>query len=194
MSVIARLERARLRDRRRRHLHRRASSTAARRWPPRPFDAHNYRRSLQELRLFRREFPHAIVTPGHDPEFYEQLESRYESSWERITSRRPFSSSAGTSPAPGRRPRVATSSWRSRLGASSTGKLSGSPNWTVTLGKRKPLPAPHAGRAVDRDRDDRRARFSAMPADPRFRLAQLAAARAAALGVDRAASRPGRGS
>lgn len=45
---------------------------------PRPFDAHNYRRSLQELKLFRREFPNAIVTPGHDPEFYDQLEARYE--------------------------------------------------------------------------------------------------------------------
>jgi len=45
---------------------------------PRPFDAHNYRRSLQELKLFRREFPNAIVTPGHDPEFYERLEARYE--------------------------------------------------------------------------------------------------------------------
>jgi N-acyl homoserine lactone hydrolase len=46
--------------------------------PPRPFDAHNFRRSLQELRLFRREFPHAVITPGHDHSFYEQLESRYE--------------------------------------------------------------------------------------------------------------------
>src|ERR1044071_4770595 len=36
---------------------------------PRPFDAHNYRRSLQELNLFRRQYPGAIVTPGHDPEF-----------------------------------------------------------------------------------------------------------------------------
>ncbi len=45
---------------------------------PRPFDAHNYRRSLQELRLFRREFPDAIVTPGHDPEFYAALNARYE--------------------------------------------------------------------------------------------------------------------
>jgi N-acyl homoserine lactone hydrolase len=45
---------------------------------PRPFDAHNYRRSLQELKLFRREFPDAIVTPGHDPELYARLESRYE--------------------------------------------------------------------------------------------------------------------
>jgi N-acyl homoserine lactone hydrolase len=45
---------------------------------PRPFDAHNYRRSLQELKLFRREFPDAIVTPGHDPEFYERLDARYE--------------------------------------------------------------------------------------------------------------------
>jgi N-acyl homoserine lactone hydrolase len=45
---------------------------------PRPFDAHNYRRSLQELKLFRREFPGAIVTPGHDPGFYEKLDARYE--------------------------------------------------------------------------------------------------------------------
>jgi N-acyl homoserine lactone hydrolase len=45
---------------------------------PRPFDAHNYRRSLQELKLFKREFPQAIVTPGHDPEFYAGLSDRYE--------------------------------------------------------------------------------------------------------------------
>jgi N-acyl homoserine lactone hydrolase len=45
---------------------------------PRPFDAHNYRRSLQELRLFRREYPKAIVTPGHDPSFYEKLGDRYQ--------------------------------------------------------------------------------------------------------------------
>jgi N-acyl homoserine lactone hydrolase len=45
---------------------------------PRPFDAHNYRRSLQELKLFRREFPEAVVTPGHDPEFYAGLSARYE--------------------------------------------------------------------------------------------------------------------
>jgi N-acyl homoserine lactone hydrolase len=45
---------------------------------PRPFDAHNYRRSLQELRLFSREYPDAIVTPGHDPEFFARLEPRYE--------------------------------------------------------------------------------------------------------------------
>ena len=46
--------------------------------PPRPFDEHNWRRSLQELKLFRSQFPHAIITPGHDPSFYEQLEERYE--------------------------------------------------------------------------------------------------------------------
>jgi glyoxylase-like metal-dependent hydrolase (beta-lactamase superfamily II) len=45
---------------------------------PRPFDAHNYRRSLQELKLFRREFPDAVVTPGHDPEFFAGLSARYE--------------------------------------------------------------------------------------------------------------------
>jgi glyoxylase-like metal-dependent hydrolase (beta-lactamase superfamily II) len=46
--------------------------------PPRPFDRHNWRRSLQELKLFRREFPDAIVTPGHDPSFYAKLGDRYE--------------------------------------------------------------------------------------------------------------------
>lgn len=45
---------------------------------PRPFDAHNYRRSLQELKLFKREYPDAIVTPGHDPEFFAGLSARYE--------------------------------------------------------------------------------------------------------------------
>jgi glyoxylase-like metal-dependent hydrolase (beta-lactamase superfamily II) len=45
---------------------------------PRPFDAHNYRRSLQELRLFRSQFPDAVITPGHDPDFYARLEPRYE--------------------------------------------------------------------------------------------------------------------
>jgi glyoxylase-like metal-dependent hydrolase (beta-lactamase superfamily II) len=46
--------------------------------PPRPFDAHNFRRSLQELRLFHRQFPDVVITPGHDPEFYKKLGARYE--------------------------------------------------------------------------------------------------------------------
>ena len=46
--------------------------------PPRPYDAHNFRRSLQELRLFRGQFPDAVITPGHDPEFYAEIEQRYE--------------------------------------------------------------------------------------------------------------------
>jgi N-acyl homoserine lactone hydrolase len=46
--------------------------------PPRPQDAHNLRRSLQELRLFRSQFPDAVITPGHDPEFYSRIEQRYE--------------------------------------------------------------------------------------------------------------------
>ncbi len=45
---------------------------------PRPQDAHNLRRSIQELRLFRSQFPDAVVTPGHDPEFYSRIEPRYE--------------------------------------------------------------------------------------------------------------------
>lgn len=46
--------------------------------PPRPADAHNLRRSLQELRLFRSQFPDVVITPGHDPDFYAGLEARYE--------------------------------------------------------------------------------------------------------------------
>jgi N-acyl homoserine lactone hydrolase len=42
--------------------------------PPRPADAHNFRRSLQELRLFRSQFPDAVITPGHDTEFYGRIE------------------------------------------------------------------------------------------------------------------------
>lgn len=46
--------------------------------PPRPYDAHNMRRSLQELRLFRSQYPDAVITPGHDPDFYARIEQRYE--------------------------------------------------------------------------------------------------------------------
>jgi N-acyl homoserine lactone hydrolase len=45
--------------------------------PPRPFDEHNFRRSLQELKLFHREFPQSIITPGHDSAFYGKLEKSY---------------------------------------------------------------------------------------------------------------------
>ena len=46
--------------------------------PPRPADAHNWRRSLQELKLYRSQFPDAVITPGHDPDFYAGIEERYE--------------------------------------------------------------------------------------------------------------------
>jgi N-acyl homoserine lactone hydrolase len=45
---------------------------------PRPFDAHNLRRSVQELRLFHTQFPDAVITPGHDPEFYSAVAPRFE--------------------------------------------------------------------------------------------------------------------
>jgi glyoxylase-like metal-dependent hydrolase (beta-lactamase superfamily II) len=45
--------------------------------PPRPAEAHNLRRSLQELRLFRSQFPDAVITPGHDAEFYARVERIY---------------------------------------------------------------------------------------------------------------------
>jgi glyoxylase-like metal-dependent hydrolase (beta-lactamase superfamily II) len=46
--------------------------------PARPLDEHQWRRSLQELQLFHRNYPHAIIVPGHDPEFWPKLEPRYE--------------------------------------------------------------------------------------------------------------------
>jgi N-acyl homoserine lactone hydrolase len=46
--------------------------------PPRPFDAHNLRRSLQELRLFHAQFPDALITPGHDPDYYSRIAPRFE--------------------------------------------------------------------------------------------------------------------
>jgi hypothetical protein len=30
------------------------------------------------MQMFHTKFPYAIITPGHDPDFYEQLEDRYE--------------------------------------------------------------------------------------------------------------------
>lgn len=46
--------------------------------PARMVDEHAWRRSLQELQLFHREYPYAVICPGHDPGFFEQLEDRYE--------------------------------------------------------------------------------------------------------------------
>lgn len=46
--------------------------------PPRPIDRHMWRRSLQELRLFHRQYPQAVIVPGHDPEHWKTLSSRYE--------------------------------------------------------------------------------------------------------------------
>jgi glyoxylase-like metal-dependent hydrolase (beta-lactamase superfamily II) len=45
---------------------------------PRPADPHTQRRSLQELRLFHRQYPDAVVIPGHDPEDWPRLEPKYE--------------------------------------------------------------------------------------------------------------------
>jgi N-acyl homoserine lactone hydrolase len=45
--------------------------------PPRPVDPHTYRRSLQELQLFHRQFPQAVIIPGHDPELWPTLARRY---------------------------------------------------------------------------------------------------------------------
>ncbi len=45
---------------------------------PRPQDLHNWRRSLHELQQYHREYPYAVIVPGHDPEFFAQLEPRYD--------------------------------------------------------------------------------------------------------------------
>lgn len=42
------------------------------------FDEHNYKRSLQELRLFRQTYPQAIITAGHDADFYANAPERWE--------------------------------------------------------------------------------------------------------------------
>lgn len=42
------------------------------------YDEHNYKRSLQELRLFRQTYPSAIITAGHDTGFYENAPDRWE--------------------------------------------------------------------------------------------------------------------
>jgi N-acyl homoserine lactone hydrolase len=46
--------------------------------PPRPFDRHNWRRSLREIQHFHRQYPQAAIIPGHDPENWATLDKRYE--------------------------------------------------------------------------------------------------------------------
>lgn len=46
--------------------------------PPRPLDRRLWRRSVQELKLFNRQYPQAVIVPGHDPEHWPTLEKRYE--------------------------------------------------------------------------------------------------------------------
>ena len=46
--------------------------------PPRPADRHNWRRSMRELRLYRDQFPQAMIVPSHDPELWPKLDQRYE--------------------------------------------------------------------------------------------------------------------
>jgi len=46
--------------------------------PPRPHDPHLWRRSLQELQLFHRSYPQAVIVPGHDPQHWGSLDARYE--------------------------------------------------------------------------------------------------------------------
>jgi len=46
--------------------------------PPRPLDRHNWRRSMRELQHFARTYPKAVILPGHDPEHWRTVQSRYE--------------------------------------------------------------------------------------------------------------------
>ncbi len=45
---------------------------------PRPQDPHLWRRSLQELQLFHRQYPQALISPGHDAEHWQSLDAKYE--------------------------------------------------------------------------------------------------------------------
>jgi len=46
--------------------------------PGRTTDRHNFKRSLQELRLFHSQYPNSVITPGHDAEFYENAPEKFE--------------------------------------------------------------------------------------------------------------------
>jgi N-acyl homoserine lactone hydrolase len=46
--------------------------------PARPVDPHTWKRSLQELQLFRREYPDALIVPSHDRELWQRLDERYD--------------------------------------------------------------------------------------------------------------------
>jgi N-acyl homoserine lactone hydrolase len=41
-------------------------------------DEHNWRRSLREVQLYRRENPNALIIPSHDGELFERLAERFE--------------------------------------------------------------------------------------------------------------------
>ncbi|MGK2954435.1 MAG: N-acyl homoserine lactonase family protein [Solirubrobacterales bacterium] len=42
------------------------------------FDRHNYKRSIQELRLFHSQYPGVVITPGHDAEFYKNAPEKFD--------------------------------------------------------------------------------------------------------------------
>ena len=46
--------------------------------PARVDDEQTWKRSVQELQLFRREYPDAVIVPSHDPDVIESLQERYE--------------------------------------------------------------------------------------------------------------------
>jgi glyoxylase-like metal-dependent hydrolase (beta-lactamase superfamily II) len=46
--------------------------------PGRPYDRHTWRRSMRELQLFAKQYPQAVIVPGHDPFHWETLQKRYE--------------------------------------------------------------------------------------------------------------------
>lgn len=46
--------------------------------PAKPYDRHNWRRSMRELQLFAQQYPQAVIVPGHDPFTWETLQKRYD--------------------------------------------------------------------------------------------------------------------
>ena len=76
-SLIVRLKDREAAARRRRDLlpRRRSSTSAA---ATSSHDEHNWRRSLREIQLYRRENPDALIIPSHDHELWARLDPKYE--------------------------------------------------------------------------------------------------------------------
>ena len=111
MSVICRLAAGRLRDRRRRDVHGRPSSTATRRCRRAPSTPTTSAARCRSCGSSTRQFPDAMITPGHDPDFYARLDcslrvaspSYISRTSAKTSRRRPRAGARGSAPARPRR-------------------------------------------------------------------------------------------